>query len=419
MRTVRNIEREDIAHPRWASLKLIADALGVPQHDLLRPAPAAAEATGSRRRPRQLPVAPADFAGRADVIEVARRLLADADAATVPGAVTVLNICGRPGVGKTTLAVVLGQLFVAMAGATRAPRSPPAILKELLMSLGIEANALPGTVTGRAALFREMSADRNLLVVLDDAGDEQHVLPPAPRHPVHRRRHQPASPRRAGRRTGGRPRRHAGTGVRRIVGAKCPDGADRPSPAPVPGLPLALRTAGARLASRPHLPVAALAADLDDERRRLDGLRFADLEVRSTLALACAALTADQRLGFALLGRLNVASVSSWTVASLFGVDHTRALQTLDVLVDARLVDAGPVDAFGEPRYRLHDPLRLFAGEMPVDDERWSAALLRVVGSWLALAGTADAVAYCSIWRRRRPRSAGTTRRGRTSTVSP
>jgi len=28
VRTVRNIERGDVVHPRWASLKLIADALG-------------------------------------------------------------------------------------------------------------------------------------------------------------------------------------------------------------------------------------------------------------------------------------------------------------------------------------------------------------------------------------------------------
>jgi transcriptional regulator with XRE-family HTH domain/tetratricopeptide (TPR) repeat protein len=413
VRTVRNIERGDVSHPRWASLKLIAAALGVREHELLRPAlsTASAEAMasfGAQRRPRQLPPTPADFTGREDVIDAARHLLAGADEATVPGSLTVLNICGRPGVGKTTLAIVLGhmvreryddgQLFIAMAGATRAPRSPLAMLEEILMSLGVEANALPSTISGRAALFRERSADRNLLVVLDDAGDEHQVtqlLPGTPATVMVTSRRPLAGI----------------AGVRIIDLDVMPEheavelltkvsGRDRSSVVrkdviriahACAGLPLALRIAGARLASRPNLPVAALAADLDDERRRLDELRFADLEVRSTLALACAALTEEQRVGFALLGRLHVRSVTAWNVGFLLGVDHAQALRTLDALVDARLVDMGPIDTFGESRYRLHDLLRLFAREMPVNEVQWRSALLRIVGSWLTLAEIADA----------------------------
>jgi transcriptional regulator with XRE-family HTH domain/tetratricopeptide (TPR) repeat protein len=414
VRTIRNIERGDVDHPRWVSLKLIAEALGVRQHELLRPALSAASAEAADspdalRRPRQLPATPADFTGRKEVIDVAHRILIGGDVATVPGSVTVLNICGRPGVGKSTLAVVLGhmvreryddgQLFVAMAGATRAPRSPLAMLKELLMSLGVEANALPSTVDGRAALFREKSTDRNLLVVLDDAGDEQQVLPLLPGTPstviVTSRRPLAGL---AGVRIidlDVMPEPEAVELVTKVSGRErltvARDDLIRIARA-CAGLPLALRIAGARLASRPNLPVAALAADLDDERRRLDELRFADLEVRSTLALACAALEEEQCLGFALLGRLNVRSVTAWNVGFLLGVEHTQALQILDALVDARLVDMGPVDAFGEPRYRLHDLLRLFAREMPIDENRWTSALLRVVGSWLMLADTADAV---------------------------
>lgn len=414
VRTVRNIERGDVVHPRWASLKLIADALGVRQHELLRPAlsDASGGTTGGPagpRRPRQLPATPADFTGREDVIDAAHRLLTGVDEAAVPGSLTVVNICGRPGVGKTTLAVVLGhmvreryddgQLFVAMAGATPAPRSPLAMLKELLMSLGVEANALPNTVSGRAGLFREKSADRNLLFVLDDAGDEQQVVPllPGTASTVIITSRRPMAGL-AGVRIidlDVMPEQEAVELVTKVSGrdrsAVARDDVIRIAHA-CAGLPLALRIAGARLAARPNLPVAALAADLDDERRRLDELRFADLEVRSTLALACAALTGEQRLGFALLGRLHARSVTAWTVGFLLDVDHPQVLQILDALVDARLVDVGPVDAFGEPRYRLHDLLRLFAREMPVDESSWRSALLRVVGSWLTLAETADAV---------------------------
>lgn len=49
------------------------------------------------------------------------------------------------------------------------------------------------------------------------------------------------------------------------------------------GLPLALRIAGARLASRPDWSVSALAARLGDERRRLHELSAGDLAVRSSL----------------------------------------------------------------------------------------------------------------------------------------
>ncbi|MEV6492971.1 tetratricopeptide repeat protein [Actinoplanes sp. NPDC051633] len=413
VRTVRNIERGDVVHPRSVSLRLIAEALGVAPQELLGPALSTAstgmtDSPDTQRRPRQLPATPADFTGRQEVLNAAHELLTDLDVTTVPGSLSVLNICGRPGVGKTTLAVVLGhlvrerfdagQLFVAMDGATRAPRSPLAMLEELLMSLGVEGKALPSTISGRAALFREKSADRNLLFVLDDAGDEQQTLPLLPVHPsvvvVTSRRPLAGL---AGVRIidlDVMPEHEAAELVTRVSG-RDRSVVDRDDLMRIAracaGLPLALRIAGARLASRPSLPVAALAADLDDERRRLDTLRFADLEVRSTLALACAALTDEQRLAFALLGRLNSRSVTAWNAAFLLGVEHKQALQMLEALVDARLVDMGPVDAFGEPRYRLHDLLRLFAREMPVDENRWRAALLRLIGSWLTLTEIADA----------------------------
>jgi hypothetical protein len=59
------------------------------------------------------------------------------------------------------------------------------------------------------------------------------------------------------------------------------------------GLPLALRIAAARLASRPTWPVSVLANELADPRRRLDVLTFEDLSVRDALAATYDALAAD------------------------------------------------------------------------------------------------------------------------------
>ncbi|MFD2349650.1 hypothetical protein ACFSTC_10150 [Nonomuraea ferruginea] len=52
------------------------------------------------------------------------------------------------------------------------------------------------------------------------------------------------------------------------------------------GLPLALRVAGARLASRRQWSVARLADRLDDEHRRLDELAVGDQAVRASIGLS-------------------------------------------------------------------------------------------------------------------------------------
>ena len=360
------------------------------------------------RYPTQLPPAAGDFTGRHIVLSEAADALEASSVGGVPGSVPLLNLCGRPGVGKTTLALVLGhrvrerykhgQFFVHLGGATPNPRPVHEVLGELLLSLGIEPAALPDGVSARAALFRQLSTDRSLLIVIDDAADERQIAPLLPGAPsavvVTSRRPLAGLP---GVRTVDVDVLSHQEGAELLTKIMGPHRADAAVEAVAriasscAGLPLALRIAGARLASRPNLPVAALAVALDDERRRLDELRFADLEVRATLNLACAALSEQHRSAFALLGRLDAPSVSRWTLGALVGYDEVATQVTLDALVDARLVDAGPTDEFGEVRYTLHDLLRLFAREMPAPRGSWIRGLRDVAGRWLTLAETADA----------------------------
>src|SRR5213076_1832124 len=67
-------------------------------------------------------------------------------------------------------------------------------------------------------------------------------------------------------------------------------------------LPLALSIAGARLATRPAMRLAALAGRLRDEQHRLRELGVGDLEVRASFALSYKALDAEAARLFRHLG---------------------------------------------------------------------------------------------------------------------
>ncbi|MEE2048654.1 NB-ARC domain-containing protein, partial [Nocardiopsis tropica] len=64
-----------------------------------------------------------------------------------------------------------------------APTQPDDALRQLLRSLGADTRDLPADAPGLAKLFRSLTADRRLLILLDDAASAEQVVPLLPGGP--------------------------------------------------------------------------------------------------------------------------------------------------------------------------------------------------------------------------------------------
>ena len=156
-------------------------------------------------------------------------------------------------------------------------------------------------------------------------------------------------------------------------------------------LPLAVRIAGAKLATRPAWPVRQIVDAVADQRRRLDELALDDLAFRASVMPSYQALDAQARRAFRRLGLLWPADVAEWVVGALLG--GPDAADMVNQLVDKSLLMPVGTDATGEPRYRLHDLLRDYAVEQLEDGEQArdrEGALDRALTGWLEIAAAAD-----------------------------
>ncbi len=348
----------------------------------------------------QLPPEVADFAGRVAQLDDLTKALR-ADGATVP----VVVLAGEPGVGKTALALRAahrvraefpdGQLFTRLAGASPARKKSADALAAMLRALGVAGPAIPDDLEERAALFRSTVAGRRILVVLDDAAAPDQVRPLLPGAPgcavlVSSRsklsglvgaQRFPVSPFTDDEawqlleRVVGRPRLQAEPDAAHRIVTMCGH------------LPLALRIAATRLATRPHLRLEFLAGRLTDERRRLDELAISGLQVRASVTLSYEGLTSRARTVFRRLGLLGPHSVAAWTAATLLASEDVDA--ELEELVEASLLEPAGADATGEARYHMHDLLKVFARERVEHEDEPLPAAHRLVDTALALADAA------------------------------
>ncbi|MGI5267755.1 BTAD domain-containing putative transcriptional regulator [Nonomuraea sp. CA-218870] len=357
--------------------------------------------------PRQLPPTIADFTGRDDEVATLREALS-------PGrsrAPTICAISGMGGVGKTTLALHVahqlvgafpdGQLYVGFSGAddhTAVARA----LESMLRALGVEGAAIPESVGDRTALYRSLLADKRMLVVIDNVADESQVSPLLPGSGT------------CGVLITGRPRLAGLAGVRhlrldvlrpaqaiellaRITGPEQVRAAPSVASEIVrlcDHLPLALRTAGARLASRPDWSLARIAELLRDERRRLDELAAGDLTVRASLGLSYTALSPPARRLYYLLSVLHTPDFAGWVAAAVLDTSPEEAERSLGELLSANLLTFSGTDAAGQSRYRFHDLIRLHARDLAAAQaapDEIHAAVTRALGGWLVLARRADA----------------------------
>lgn len=363
--------------------------------------------------PRQLPCSIADFTGREAHIADIRQILSGEPSSGPRYAVRIVAISGKGGVGKSSLAIRAahelidlfpdGHLYGDLQSPGDGDRTA-ALLVRFLRALGVSGSAVPEDVQERAEMYRSMLAGKRLLVVLDDVMGEEQVLPLLPGSPscaviVTSRV-----------RLSGLPGADwvdvdvLDTGksmklLSKIVGRERVGAEDAAAVELVQfcsGLPLALRIAGARLASRPHWRISELVRRLADEARRLDEFTHRGLELRSNIGLTYRGLPRKAQRLFRLFALLKAPDFPEWTAAALLDTDLSEAGDVLESLVDARMLDT--VEFPGERiRYRFHDLIRVYALERLVETEtpaERKLALARVLGAWLALAGEAHRREY-------------------------
>jgi tetratricopeptide (TPR) repeat protein len=302
--------------------------------------------------------------------------------------VVIAALTGMAGIGKTALAVYWahhvadrfpdGQLFVNLRGSgpSGTPVMPTDAVRGFLSALGVPAAQVPPDTDGQAALYRSLLADRRMLIVLDNAVDAEQVRPLLPGSP--------------------------GclvliTSRNRLTGLAAADGArlighnilteaeshdlltgnlgGRAAAEPVAvselialcgGLPLALCDVAARAVARPGLPLAAVAAEMRDARRRLDVLETGEsaTSVRMVFSWSRAKLGDRASRMFRLLGVHPGPDITDSAAASLAGVPREQAYQALAELCDEHLLTE-----YVPGRYAWHDLLRSYAVEEAMNRE--------------------------------------------------
>jgi DNA-binding SARP family transcriptional activator len=371
--------------------------------------------------PRELPAAALYFAGRRAELAALTGLLDRAEGAA--GTVVISAIGGTAGAGKTALAVCWahqvaerfpdGQLYVNLRGfdPSAEPLEPDMAVRGFLDALGVAAERVPASPQARAGLYRSLLADKRVLIVLDNARDENQVRPLLPASPgclvVVTSRTELA----------GMVAAEGATPVtldvltepeaRQLLARRLGKYRVTAEPAAVTELiglcarlPLALAVTAARAAAHPGFPLAALAAELRDERTRLNALDAADPTTSIQAAFSCSyqQLSPPAARLFRLLGLHPGPDITTPAAASLAGISLGQARELLRDLARGNLL-AEPAPG----RYAFHDLLRAYAAARAkeTDSEHdCRAALARLFDYYLSAATVGSLV---SADRHRRP----------------
>jgi tetratricopeptide (TPR) repeat protein len=314
--------------------------------------------------------------------------------------------------GKTALAVHWahraarrfpdGQLHVNLRGfdPTDAPVAAEHVIRGFLQALGVPAERIPAEPQAQVGLYRSVLAERRVLIILDNARDEQQVRPLLPASSgcltlITSRRQLTGLIAAEGARLltldvlgdaeaadllAGRidaQRLHAEPAAARRLIRMCA------------GLPLALAVTAARAAARPGLPLAGLAAELGREQDRLTPLDVGDpaTSVRAAFASSYRGLSPEAARVFRLAALNPGPDLTAYGAASLTGLPLGRARQALDELARASLLTEHRAG-----RFACHDLLRAYAAELVRahhDEAERRAALTGLFDYYLAAASAA------------------------------
>jgi tetratricopeptide (TPR) repeat protein len=337
------------------------------------------QAGRNERTARQLPAPPPHFQGRARELGIIGDLAADASQGRESGQVTIIS--GRPGVGKTALAVRAGtelrgrfsggQLFADLRGVGGTPADPSDVLRRFLRELGVPDEEIPVALDEKAALFRSRTADCPLLVVLDNAADSAQVRPllpgPGPSYTIVTSRNSRLAV------IGGRSLR---LGELSPVEAAefLAQATSRPGYREDPQirriaelcghLPLALRIVSSILSGWDGWTPGYLAKSLADQQV-LDKLEQDDIGVRASFELSYRSLKPAARQAFRRMSVIPDSQFPAHLVAIAAGCDEKLADSLVEGLVAANLVDRGTRDG----DIRFHDLIRVYAREKLAEEE--------------------------------------------------
>jgi len=354
--------------------------------------------------PRQLPAAVPDFTGRTGELAALARIL-EQTGAGAPGTVVISAIGGTAGVGKTALALHWahqvaprfpgGQLHVNLRGfdPAEAPVTPAQAIRGFLDALGVPPERIPAQPDTQAGLYRSLLSCKRMLIVLDNARDEQQIRPLLPASPASlvliTSRNQLAGLAAAGARLLSLDTLTHDEAVQ-LLTARLGTGRVAAEPGAVAEiarlcalLPLALAVAAARAAARPAFPLAGLAAELRDTAGRLDALDAGDpaASVRAVFSWSYDQLSPETARMFRLLGLHPGPDISTPAVASLARTSEPQARQLLGELARAHLTAE-----HAPGRFTFHDLLRAYAAAQARDHDTEAerhAATVRVLDHYL------------------------------------
>jgi tetratricopeptide (TPR) repeat protein len=355
-----------------------------------------------RPTPRQLPGAVRHFTGRSAELWALTEL---ADLAGA-GKTMIAAISGMAGTGKTALAVHWahqvaerfpdGQLYVNLRGfdLSGTPMTPAEAIRGCLDALGVSTAQLPVSIDAQVALYRSLLAGRRMLVLLDNARDDEHVRLLLPGTPsclaVVTSRTQLTGLAAAdgahlldlGLLTREETRdllaRHLGPARMAAEPAAVDELITRSG-----GLALGASILAARAAARPGHPLAAQVAQLRDARERLDAMETGDAVagLRTVFSWSVQNLSPSATRAFRLLGLHPGPDISLPAAASLLGAPLRDARAAMGELARAHLVTEHVTG-----RFAAHDLLLAYAAEQAETAETSAsrrAATRRVLDHYL------------------------------------
>ncbi|MCX5197297.1 AfsR/SARP family transcriptional regulator [Streptomyces sp. NBC_00249] len=330
------------------------------------PAPAVAAAPAIPRLS-QLPPDTPDFTGRRRELERLLTLATPGEAAERRTAPRIVTVLGGIGAGKSVLAVRAahllsgrfpdGQLYARLHSDRETPLNPTLILRSFLRDLHLDSvptsDGDPGgwAEDELARRFRDHTAGRALLLLLEDAASARQILPLLPggdRSTViaTSRVRLPGLPGAAHLTVGPMSTDDGAALFSSVIGPERAAG----HPAAVRSIvrlmghvPLGIRAMGETLDARPMWSATDFAERLANESQRRVELRAGTWDVLARVEQSCARLPGRAREALTVLSRSVTGTFGVRDAAQLLGLPTDSAEQVLGILLDHHAVELGPL----------------------------------------------------------------------------